>query len=165
MRSPARLLTKHRNLLLLTLLTGTLLLCAHGDRATPAASVSIPVAETAAMPLSPLESCRQQRDAEALRDMSALEALIGQPQLDEATREAAAARLQEIVDARQAQSALESALCSSSLSPCVAVVSGGSLTLVTSKKTVTEQDSALLLTLAAAHTGIPPEKVRVITAN
>ena len=161
-------LTKHRNVFLLGLLTLTLVVSGYANqqRVTAASStVSIPVMETAAQALSALESCRQQRDQEALRDMAALEALVNQPLLDEATRESAANRLAELVGKRQAQSALESALSGSSLHPCVAVVSNESVTIVTEKSAVTDKDSALVLTLAAAHAGVSPENVRIITAE
>ena len=62
-------LTKHRNAFLLGLLTLTLVVSGYANqqRVTAASStVSIPVVETAAQPLSPLESCRQQRDQDAV---------------------------------------------------------------------------------------------------
>ena len=161
-------LTKHRNAFLFGLLTLTLVVSGYANqqRVTAASStVSIPVMETATQPLSPLESCRQQRDQDALRDIAALEALVNQPLLDEATREAAADQLAVLISDRQAQSTLESALSGSSLYPCVAIVSNGSVTIVTEKSAVTEKDSALVLTLAAAHAGASPENVRIITAE
>jgi hypothetical protein len=39
------------------------------------------------------------------------------------------------------------------------------MTLVTAKSTITDKDSTLVLTLAAAHAGIRPENVRIITAE
>lgn len=168
MNKLGELLTKHRNIFLSGLLTSTLIVSWYANRqqaTATSATVCIPVTETVASPLSPLESCRQQRDQEALRDMAALEALVNQPLLDESTREAAADRLQMIVDARQTQSALESAMSASSLAPCVAVVSGGNVTIVTEKDAVTDKDSALVLTLAEAHAGAKPENVRIITAD
>lgn len=166
MMKAGEFLTKHRNAFLLALLTATLAIsaCASQERAATA-TVDIPITEVAAQALSPLESYRQTRDQEALSDIAALEKLIAQVTLDEDTREAAADRLQEIIDCRQAQSALEGALVSSSLYPCAAVVAGGSVTIVTEKSAVTEKDSALVMTLAAAHAGASPENVRIITAN
>ena len=161
-------LTKHRNAFLLGLMTITLVVSGYANQqqVTAASStVSIPVMETDALSLSPLESCRQQRDQEALQDMTALESLVSQPLLDEATRESAADHLAELVRNRQTQSSLESALAGSSLHPCVAVVSNGSVTIVTEKSAVTDKDSALVLTLAAAHAGASPENVRIITAE
>ena len=161
-------LTKHRNTFLLLLLAATLFLSgyAHQQEAkTASATVNIPVMETAAQPLSPLERYRRQRDQETLADIESLEALVAQPLLDDATREAAADRLQKIIDCRQAQYALEGALVSSKLAPCVAVISGDALTIVTSKADITQSDSALVMTLAQAHAGIEPANVRLITAN
>lgn len=162
------MLTKHRNLFLLALLITTLAVSGYANRQRlreGTATVEIPVTEAVAQPQSALDRYRQQRDQEALTDIAALERLIAQAALDEATRDAAAAQLQEIIDNRRAQSALEGALSGSSLYPCAAVVSGGSVTIVTQKSTVTDKDSALVMTLAAAHAGVAPENVRIITAN
>lgn len=161
-------LTKHRNFFLLGLLLTTLAVSGFAQQERLQATsptVEIPVTEVAAQPLSALDSYRQQRDQEAQSDIAALEKLIAQPSLDEDTREAAAAQLQEIIANRQAQSALEGALAGSSLYPCAAVVSGGNVTIVTQKSTVTDKDSALVMSLAAAHAGVTPEKVRIITAK
>lgn len=161
-------LTNYRNAFLIGLLTITLVVSGYANQqrvSAASSTVSIPVMETASQPLSPLESCRHQRDQEAMQDMAALETLVNQPLLDESTREAAAEHLAELVSNRQAQSSLESALAGSSLHPCVAVVSNGSVTIVTDKSAVTDKDSALVLTLAAAHAGASPENVRIITAE
>lgn len=162
------LLTKHRNSFLLGLLIITLAVSGYASRqqATEAsATVEIPVTEAAAQPLSPLETYRQQRDQEARSNIAALEKLIAQVNLDEATRDAAAQQLQQIIDNRQAQTALEGALIGSSLYPCAAVVSEGNVTIVTEKAAVTDKDSALVLTMAAAHAGASPENVRIISAK
>lgn len=161
------MLTRHRNTFLLALLTATLAVGAltHQDRMDAVPTVSIPVTQTAARRLSPLEEYRVSRDRQAEADMAALERLCHAEQLDQATRQSAADRLQEIVSNHQAQSALEGALAQSSLYPCVAVVAGGCVTIVTEKTVITEKDSALVLTLCAAHAGIQPENVRIITAE
>lgn len=168
MKKLGTMLTKHRNAFLIALLAATLAVSGYANQqeaSSASAMVTIPVTETAAQPLSPLESYRQARDQQTQADLAALEALIAQTTVDESTRDAAADRLQEIIDARQAQSAMEGALVSSSLYPCAAVISGGSVTIVTEKSAVTDKDSALVMTLAAAHAGVPPENVRIITAN
>lgn len=162
------LLTKHRNLFLLILLVATLLVSGIANRErleAASATVDIPVTEVSSRPSSALETYRQQRDADAQSDMAALSALCAQEQLDAQTREDAAARLQTITESRQAQSALEGALLGSSLYPCVAVVSDGSVTIVTEKSAVTDKDTALVLTLAAAHASVQPQDVRIITAK
>ena len=159
------LLTKHRNAFLILLLAATLAVSSLSGQPDTPSTVNIPVTEIATAPVSALEAYRLQRDQEARDDITALEALIAQPLLEASTREDAADRLQEIIDCRQAQSAMEGALVSSSLGPCVAVLANGSLTIVTEKAEVTQKDSALVLTLAAAHTGVKPENIRIITAN
>lgn len=161
-------LTKRRNAFLLTLLIATLAVSGYANRQRlqdSVTTVSIPVTEVAAQPVSALEAYRQQRDQTALADIATLEKLCAQKTLDVTTREAAATQLQAIIDARQGQSALEGALAGSSLSPCVAVISNGSVTIVTGKTDVTEKDSALVMTLAAAHVGAAPENIRIITAK
>ncbi len=168
MKKLGELLTKHRNFFLLTLLTATLAVSAAANqerlRAT-SVTVDIPVMATSSVTLSPLESYRQQRDQSTLTDIAALEKLIAQPTLDEQTRSDAADRLSAMIDARRAQTSLEGALLNSSLHPCVAVVAGDAVTIVTSKSTITDQDAALVLTLAAAHVGVKPQNVRIITAE
>ena len=160
------LLTKHRNLFLIVLLGATLAVSSTANQERLRASsptVEIPVMAVAA--LSPLEAYRQQRDADTLTDIAALERLVAQATLDAQTRDAAAEQLQAIIDARQAQSALEGALISSSLAPCVAVVAHEAVTIVTEKSTVTDRDTAMVLALVAAHIGVQPQNVRIITAK
>lgn len=161
-------LTKHRNAFLLTLLIATLAVSGYTNRQRlkdSGTTVSIPVTEVAAQPISALEAYRRQRDQTALADLAALEKLCAQQTLDASTREAAAAQLQAMIADRQGQSALEGALAGSSLAPCVAVVSNGSVTIITEKVSITEKDSALVMTLAAAHVGAAPENIRIITAK
>ena len=161
MTKPADLLTRHKNLFLLILLGGTLVISSFTGQKT--VTVDIPVTQTAAQPIDALTAFRLQRDEDARSDIAALEKLCEQTVLDEQLREDAAIRLQAIIDSRQAQTALEGALTGSSLYPCVAVVTGGSVTIVTEKSTITEKDSALVMTLAAAHAGAAPQDVRIIT--
>ena len=162
------LLTKHRNLFLILLLAATLAVsvAANRDRLVAAsATVNIPVTEAAAPAASALAQYRMERAQQLADDIAALEALCAQTLLDKQTREDAAEKLQTIIECRQAESALEGALSGSSLYPCVAVISGSSLTIVTEKSAITDRDSALVLTLAGAHAGISPENVRIITAE
>ena len=160
------LLTKHRNIFLAALLLTTLIVSgASQQERLRTSTVEIPVMAVSTPAVSALETYRQQRDADALADIAALEKLIAQPNLDAQTLNAAADQLQRIIDARQAQTALEGALSGSSLAPCVAVIAGDALTIVTDKAAITDKDSALALTLAAAHAGVRPENVRIITAE
>ncbi len=162
------LLTRHRNLFLLLLLLSTLLVSSIANRTRlerAASTVNIPVTEVVAQPDTSLERFRRQRDETARADRSALEALCAQENLDSRTREDAALRLTRLVDEQQKQTAMEGALINSSLSPCVAVVTGSSLTLVTQKQTLTGRDTALVMSLAQTHVGSSPEEIRIITAE
>lgn len=161
-------LTRYRNAFLTVLLMTTLVVAGLASqerlRSSPK-TVAIPVVSTAASVLTPLEIFRQERDTSVQADMAALQALCDQPLLEDATREDAADRLQELVAYHQAQLALEGALSLSSLAPCAAVVTQGSVTIVTEKQEITDRDSALVLSLAAAHANTPPSGVRIITAE
>lgn len=110
---------------------------------------------------SPLEAFRISRDSVYQRDMAALETLIS----NRAARQSAAEELQAYVALHQAQLALEGALLTSELAPCCAVVTDGSVTIVTEKQEITEQDTALVLTLVQVHTGVPASGVRIMTAQ
>lgn len=129
------------------------------------ATVSVPVVEVSPAPAGSLETFRAQRDETALQDMAALQALCGQEQLDQTTREDAAAQLQRLVEQREKQLALEGALAKSALAPCVAVISEGSVTIVTDKESVTSGETALVMTMAQTHAGVEPSGVRVVTAT
>lgn len=168
MKKLGDLLTRHRNLFLLLLLLSTLAVSSVANRERleeASATVHIPVTSAVPGTVSRLESYRQARDETYQSDLTALEALCAQSDLDERTREDAAARMQVLIDCRQGQNALEGALLNSSLSPCVAVVAGGSVTIVTEKSAITQADSALVMTLAKAHVDVAPECVRIITAE
>lgn len=158
---------KHRNTLLLAVLMLTLAVSymAHQRELTAASTtVALPVVETL-QPSSRLEEYRTRREEAHLADMAALQALCDQENLDAETRRDAAGQLRLMVENREKQLALEGALTQSGVYPCVAVLSGGSVTIVTEKQTLSSGESALVLTLAKAHTGVEPAHVRVMTAE
>ena len=159
---------KHRNLLLLALLLTTMAvsyLVNQRQLAQEASAVTIPVTEVSAPTAAPIEQFRQERDAAALKDMAALETLCAQDNLDAQTRADAAAQLKRLIDVRQKQTALEGALLESCIAPCAAVVAEGSVTIVTEKATLTDGETALLLTMAQTHAGVEPSGVRVMAAE
>lgn len=83
---------------------------------------------------SPLEAFRISRDSAYQRDMTALETLISSENTDRAARQSASEELQACVALHQAQLALEGALLTSELAPCCAVVTDGSVTIVTESR-------------------------------
>ncbi len=159
---------KHRNALLFLCMLITLAASwFFTDRRLKEASVtvSLPVEQVSAPAASRLEEYRTRREENLLADLAALQALCDQENLAASTREDAARQLQQLVDTRQAQLALEGALVQSGLAPCVAVITQGSVTIVTEKTALSDGESALVMTLAQAHAGVEPAGVRVITAN
>ncbi len=165
MQSIGKLLERHRNTFLIVLAAATFIVSARvqeGDATRE--TVSIPVVATA-NETNPVAVFLAQRNASSAADMAALEAIVSREDVDASTRQAAAQQLSELVAARQAQSAIEGALVGSSLYPCVAVVSVGTVTVVTGKSAVTDRDSALVLSLAAQYAGADAADVSIITAN
>lgn len=159
---------KHRNvLLLLTLLVTLAVSClATQHRLVEAATtVALPVVQVTTSPASRLEDFRTRREETYLSDLSTLQALCDQTALSDQTREDAARQLQEMVARRESQLALEGALAQSGVYPCVAVITPGSVTVVTEKETLSSGESALVMTLAKAHAGVEPSGVRVMTAE
>ena len=168
MRVSGDFITRHKNLLLALLLLATMVASSLSNQERlqqEAATVYLPMVEPSAEPRDKMTLFRQQRDAASLQDMAALQALVGQEELDPQTRAEAASQLQALVDAREKQLALEGALLESGLHPCVAVISAGQVTIVTEKGSLTEDETALLMTMARLHTGALPAQVSVITAD
>lgn len=157
-------IARHRNLLLIVLLASTLALSSNAARqrlesARP--TTALPVTQAA----SPVAAYTAQRDTSFLTDLQALHSLCENASLDAATREAAADRLTRLIADRDAEAALEEALSRTALAPCAAVISGGSVTIVTEKAALTPEEAALALTLAVAHTGLPAASVRILPAQ
>lgn len=159
---------KHRNALLLLCLLVTLAASwffTNRRLTEAAATVSLPVEPVSAPVTSHLDAFRARQEEAYRSDTAALQALCDQENLSSATREDAAAQLRRMVDTRQTQLALEGALAQSGVSPCVAVISPGSVTVVTEKASLSDGESALVMTLAQAHAGVEPSGVRVMTAG
>lgn len=162
------LLVRHRNLFVAALLISTLCISSSSTikRLSAGADVTaLPVSTVYTQANDAVEVYVQQRDSTYVTDLTALESLCSQEDLDAQTRRQAAEQLQEIIRCRQAQDAIEKALANSSLVPCAAVVSGGAVTIVTQQSSFTDEDAALVMTLAAAHAGADPSDVRIITAE
>ena len=168
MRVSGDWITRHKNLLLALLLLATMVASSLSNQERleqEAATVSLPVVEPYAEPAGKIELFKQQRDTASLQDMAALQALVDQEQLDQQTRAEAAGQLQALVDAREKQLALEGALLESGFHPCVAVVSAGQVTIVTERAELTEDETALLMTMAQLHAGASPGQVSVVTTD
>lgn len=159
---------RHRNMLLMSILCMTLCLSSivtshrlDASRGT----TTLPVMKTQSADATPVAVFTDARETAYEQDVAALTALCGQEGLDAHTREDAAEALTQLVRDHAAQQALEAALSESVLAPCACVVSGGNVTIVTQLTSVTEEASALALTLAAAHANAAPGDVRIVTAE
>lgn len=164
----AEKLIRHRNWLLFAVLLTTMLVsCLATIRRLEEETkpVSLPVMQTISTTASALEQFRQERDETAAGDLARLQQLSENAAVDQQLREDAAEQLQQMIDRRERQTALEGALTMSGIAPCVAVITGGSVTIVTEKETLTEGESALVVTLAGVHAGIEPSGVRVMTGK
>ena len=158
---------KHLNAFLVGILLLTMVVSYAANQhrlADSSPTVALPVVQVTTSP-SALEDYRSRREDTLLTDMAALQALCESETLDAVSRADAASRLQRLIDQRQQQSALEGALSQSGLSPCVAVVTEGSVTVVTGRTDVSPAETALVMTLAQAHAGVSPSGVRIITSR
>ena len=161
------LLRKNMNFILIAVLLATMVVSYAANQRRPNAevsTVSLPVVSVTTAP-SALEEYRRRREETALQDMAALQALCESDKVDETTRSDAASQLQKIILRREQQSALEGALIQSGLAPCVAVITEGSVTIVTGKEQISEAESALVMTLAQTHAHVKPAGVRIIPAG
>ena len=163
MKEKTHFAARHSRLLLIAILTVTLLVSSELNRRGRDSAVftSLPVIPSTADEAVAVYVA--DRNTAHDRDMAALLALTDNEAVDPQTRQAAALQMTEMAANREYQQALETALASTALAPCAAVVSGGSVTIITGKTDISPQDSALVLTLAAAHAGAKPSDVRILT--
>lgn len=168
MKTLAEFITRHRRMLLIALLSVTMLVSSALNRRRleeDAVLTSLPVTQVPAGRSDPVSAYISGRDAAHQQDVEALSSLIARDDIDPLTRERAAEEMCELIRHREAQDALEAALASTDLAPCTAVVTDRAVTIVTGKTLLTPEDSALILTLAAAHADADPEDVHVMTAQ
>ena len=168
MKTAGEFITRHRHLLLIALLTVTLLVSSDANRRRledEAVVTSIPVTQTADTASIAVATYVSERDAAYQQDIATLTALLSQDGIGERAQQDAADQLQAMIRRREARDAIEEILASTDLAPCAAVITGDAMTLVTAKSVPSAEDSALVLTLAAAHADIAPEKVHIITAE
>ena len=165
MHALGSLLEKHRNTCLILLMAAAFVVGLAQEQPATQAAVSIPVSASVTPALNKLDAYRRERDQTRAADLAVLERLADNPKADAQIRDDASAQLHVLITARELQAAVEGALLNSSLSPCVAIVTGDRLTIVTGKTAPTERDMALVLEIARVHAGIAPENVRLITSD
>lgn len=168
MKITGEFITRHRHLLLIALLTVTLLVSSSANRhrlENSAIVTSVPVGRITDPAAQAVAAYITDRDAAHHQDVEALTQLIAQEDLDARTRQDAASQLASLIHCREARDAIEEALSGTDLSPCAAVVTRNAVTLVTAKAAPTDEDAALVMTLASVHAGVSMEDVRIITAK
>ncbi len=120
---------------------------------------------SAATVATPLAEYQEKRDKARKEDISALETLAQNSLLTATAREQAQEELREIVRCRESELAIEGALLGGGVSPLVAVVQKGAVTVLVEKEELTQTEATMILAVATAHSGEPPENVRIIAGN
>lgn len=122
-----------------------------------------PVPAPAATPSqAPAQEERTRREAAYDKDIAALEALLQSGAADADTQAQAARRLDALVGEHQAEAAIEEALIKAGFEPCLALMSGGALTVMLDAAHMNAQASAAILALCTAHTDLAAENIRIM---
>jgi hypothetical protein len=114
---------------------------------------------------TPLAEYIEKREATRKADMAALETLAANKEVDQTTRDQAQAELSEVIRCRECELAIEGVLTGAGLTPCVAVVQRGAVTILVEKKELTQTEATMIMTLTAAHSGEAPENIRIMTGD
>lgn len=145
-------------------LLGLLLACAGWmlwqGAGTPDAAEPQPTSTPA--PTQTAQSERSLREEAYDKDRASLETLLDSGAADEQTRAQAAKRLQQMVSDHQSEIAVEEALRGAGYQPVLVLLQNGALTVMLNGENA--GDSAAIFALCAAHAGISPENIRIMTA-
>lgn len=166
---------KHKNLFFLSVLLLTLAgsYLWNQYQMENARTVSLPLtrtegegtAPTATIYKTPLYTYQEKREAARQADMAALKTLAANEKVDQTARDQAQEELLEVIRCRETELAIEGALTGAGLSPCVAVVQRGAVTVLVEKKELTQTEATMILTLSAAHSGEVPENIRIMAGE
>lgn len=105
---------------------------------------------------------RSQREKAYEQDLAALQALVENSEMDEATREAASQQLAALIAQHQQELGLETALLEAGYENAVVLVLGGAVTVMIAQEQLTDNASAQILALCVAHAGVGAENVRIM---
>ena len=105
---------------------------------------------------------RGQREKAYEQDRAALQALVENSEMDEATREAASQQLAALIAQHQQELGLETALLEAGYENAVVLVLGGAVTVMIAQEQLTDNASAQILALCVAHAGVGAENVRIM---
>lgn len=145
-------------------LLGLLLVCAGWMlwRSAKAPEAANPLPTPTPAPTREAETGRTLREEAYDKDRASLEALLDSGATDEQTRAQAAQRLQQMVSDHQSEIAVEEALRGAGYQPVLVLLQNGALTVMLTGENA--GDSAAIFALCAAHAGISPENIRIMTA-
>lgn len=126
----------------------------------PAETVQ-PVQTPAVLPPQAL-TARQQREAAYEKDLAAVQALVGQQDLREETRQQAAAQAAQMIRQHQMELGLEEVLVNAGFAPCLVLMQNDALTIAVSAPEVTAAQSAVILSICLEHTEVASENIRIM---
>lgn len=98
-------------------------------------------------------------------DRASLSALSQNPEVTEKTREDAAAQLVLMIASHQSELGIEEALKAAGFDPCLVLLQSGALTVMVRAPSLTNAQSATILSLCAAHTQLGVENIRIMTGS
>lgn len=148
-----------RGLLMALILAAAALAIIQRERPQPAPVPSVTPAPTR-QPIAQTE--RTRREAAYDKDVAALTALLESGAADADTQAQAARRLDALVGEHQAEIAIEEALRQAGFAPCLALMSGGALTVMLDEAAMNAEASAAVLALCTAHTDLGAENIRIM---
>ena len=111
----------------------------------------------------PFDQELSDRETAYTKDVEALRAIAENELCDEQTRNDAAARLTRLVTAHRTEQSIGEALRKAGFSPSLTLCENGALTIMLAQEKLTDEESARLLGLCAAHTDLSLENIRVMT--
>jgi hypothetical protein len=108
---------------------------------------------------------RTLREAAYEEDRASLTALSQNPEVAVKTREDAAAQLTLMIAGHQSELGIEEALTAAGFDPCLVLLQNGTLTVMVRAQSLTNTQSATILSLCAAHTQVGVENIRIMTGS
>lgn len=143
-------------------LLGLLVICAGWMLWQNAETPDMASPQPTPAPTQEAQSERALREEAYDKDRASLEALLDSGAADEQTRAQAAKRLEQLVSDHQSEIAVEEALRGAGYQPVLVLLQNGALTVMLTGDNA--GDSAAIFALCAAHAGISPENIRIMTA-
>ena len=143
------------------ILTGLLIVAALLAARMQSETVEAPDSPPAS--LSPVADRRSMRETAYKADLAALQALMEDG--DEALRRQAGEQIARMTDEHQQELGVEEAMMQAGLPVRMALMQNGALTVIVPPGPITQESSAAILALCAAHTDAGLENIRLMEAE